>query len=277
MSNIETLKVHNEHLLKNINKHHVHNKRFRSLVGEQIGNIDVISEVGAIYKDYKNSSNAQTIYLCKCNACGEYSYLSNISLYNGMKRGQLACGCLSSSNKIRTHHSQELIYHNHNDKNKDYRLSKTLYMIFKSIQNRSHKTMIDDKWNGYDKFDNFYNWAIENGYVLNKSRITRNSRNSAYGPNSCKITHDFIYYEKYAYIVYNIYVYKLVEWAEMLNITMKALHKRICEYNWPLEYALLCPNQNKYCGEQYEIEELITPEWKTKNRYEEFKQLGLID
>ena len=136
MSNTEIMKVHNEHLLKNINKHHVHNKWFRSLVGEQIGNIDVISEVGAIYKDYKNSSNAQTIYLCKCNACGEYSYLSNISLYNGMKRGQLACGCLSSSNKIRTHHSQELIYHNHNDKNKDYRLSKTLYTIFNSIQKK---------------------------------------------------------------------------------------------------------------------------------------------
>lgn len=275
MTNTETMKVNNEYLLENINRNYVHNKNFKSLAGRRIDKIDVISEVGVIHIKNKHGSSYRSIYLCKCNICGEYSYLRDTSLYVGISRGHLSCGCIAPNNKINTHNNQDRIHHNRTDKPND--LFKALYQIFSNIQKNKYNAIICDEWNGYDKFENFYNWAIENGYTLNRSRIIRNPYNGPFSPETCKITHDFIYYKKFSYAVYKNYAYKISEWAEMLEITRKALANRISVYGWPLEYALTCPNQNKHPKIYLDIDKLITPEWRAKNQYEEFKKLGIID
>lgn len=157
----------------------------RDLVGKTFNNLEVIKfshfSEPVFYKG-KNKGRRK-FWLCKCILCGKTKAIREDSLLDSHIK---SCGCLQRKNAYIM--SQNNIKH--------HKTNTRLYNIWCSMKQRcyyvKHKEFkywggkgvtVCDEWK--DNFQNFYDWAINNGYKDNLS-IDRINCNGNYCPDNCR-------------------------------------------------------------------------------------------
>lgn len=195
--------------------------RKKYIIGKKFGKLTVIKEI------------EENKYLCKCD-CGKETITYSSHLITGHTK---SCGCNKKQvgDNLRTHG-----------------LSTTrLYIIWKHMVerccNKNNKSYcnygnrgIKVCYNWRTDFTNFYNWAIDNGYV-NGLTIERIDNNGNYEPNNCRwATNKEQQRNKRNnnLVTFNGETLCISEWAERFNIKYHTLWARINIYGWSTERAL---------------------------------------
>lgn len=202
--------------------------------GEVYGYIEVL-EMTSERKD-----KGYVVYKCKCNKCGKI-FKNSLENYRRRKKqgiNTMTCGCYNrhycnfyknglSNTRLR------YIYDNMksrccNKNNKEY----------KNYGGRGitiHKDWLD-KDNG---FENFYNWAIDNGYSKDLS-IDRIDVDGNYEPSNCKWSNFQEQMNNRTNTIklkYNNIEKTLTEWARQYKIPIVTLRTRLAR-GWDIERAL---------------------------------------
>lgn len=142
---------------------------FIDITGQKFNRLKVVKRV-------ENSSSRKARWLCQCE-CGNFTEVSGDNLRNGNVK---SCGCLiADKNKQRATHRKSNI---------------RLYNIWRNMKARcnckTHHRYKDygargiNIYNEWKNFENFYEWAIQNGYQENLT-IDRIDNNGNYEPNNC--------------------------------------------------------------------------------------------
>ena len=130
------------------------------------------------------NKNYRAMWLCECD-CGNKKTISTYQLLSGQTK---SCGCLGKENRAKS-------------RTKHHKTNTKLYYVWKGMKQRCYNPnnkyyynyggrgiTICDKWK--NDFEEFYEWAIKNGYVenaLHKScTIDRINNTGNYEPNNCR-------------------------------------------------------------------------------------------
>lgn len=198
-----------------------------NIVGQKFGKLTVLKYVG------------KSKWLCKCD-CGKETIVGTYHLKSGNTK---SCGCLNI---------QKII-----ERNTKHNLGHTrIYQTWKSIKRRCYgKNTVAYKNYGargitvcqewLSDFNNFYNWAISNGYQDDLS-IDRIDVNKGYSPDNCHWATDIEQANntrRNHLITYNDKTQTLAQWAREYNIAYNNLQNRIVKLNWSIEKALTAPIQ----------------------------------
>lgn len=108
-----------------------------------------------------------------------------------------------------------------------------------------------DSWLGENGFENFYKWAMENGYKKELS-LDRIDVNLDYSPQNCRwvdAKEQAINRRTTHLITYNGETHSLTDWANILGIKRSTLSKRINEYGWSIARAF---EENRFYRRQVE-------------------------
>lgn len=209
------------------------------LTGRQFGMLTVLSRA----EDYVlKSGRKERIWHCQCE-CGN---TINVFGENLKKGNTISCGCYKKEKmrKEKTTHglSNNNLYYIYNHmKSRCYNKNDKRYKNY-----GGRRIKICDEWLGESGFNNFYNWAISNGYS-SELTIDRIDVNGNYEPSNCRWT-DLITQENNKtnnhLITYNNKTMTMAMWAKELGINYKTLFNRICTYGWSIEKALTTPVKN---------------------------------
>lgn len=173
-----------------------------------------------------------TRYICKCVLCGKITHYSNSSVL----KGKAKCVCNRK----------------HKDRN-GFNIKSRLYNIYRSIIKRTQNPKNKDyknyggrgitlckKWG--DNYENFYNWAINNGYEETLS-IDRIDNNKGYCPENCRWVNAKTQINNTRAnhrLTYKGETRTLAEWAEKSGINYGAFKERIYR-GWSVEKAINTP------------------------------------
>lgn len=145
------------------------------LTGQRFGRLTVIECMGSAHDHHK-------IWKCKCD-CGNFTTVPS----NALKLGRTqSCGCLALEHTVNmgknsaTHHLRHTRLYNI-WANMKQRCCNTDHPRFKDYGARGIR--VCDEW--LDSFENFYKWAISNGYDK-KLTIDRIDNDGIYEPSNCK-------------------------------------------------------------------------------------------
>lgn len=171
---------------------------------------------------------------CQCD-CGKHIIVRSNSLVMGKTK---SCGCLN-----REKPSNNITHNMSNTK---------IYSIYKGIlarcrnpnvQNYSHYggrgITVCEEWMGKNGFENFYDWAIKNGYKEGLT-IERINVDGNYCPQNCKFIpfNEQAFNKSNSYIVDGISVAKL---ARKRNVVPPNISRERCKRGWSLEDAVSIP------------------------------------
>lgn len=176
----------------------------------------------------KYTSNGKGIFLCECGTVKE------ISRYNVERGAVKSCGCLFKEHPNNTKHSG----------------SRTrLYIIWKGIRQRCNNPnckiyknyggrgiKICNEWNDYN---NFKEWAINNGYKENLS-IDRIDVNGNYTPENCRWTTSKVQANNKRnnrLLTLNGTTKTMSEWSEETGIKVATIWDRLNK-GWSVEKTL---------------------------------------
>lgn len=199
-----------------------------NLIGKRFGRLVVLSSADKMHK--------KTAWNCLCD-CGNYTITTSDSLKSGKTQ---SCGCLA---KERAREAN--IKHG--------KIQTPLYKIFASMKQRCYNKnqlkykiygargiKICDEW--LKNFNNFYDWAIENGY--NKSlSIDRIDNNGNYEPSNCRWVNakaQALNRRNNVVISYNGETHPLSIWCEKLNLPYERMEQRI-KSGWDAKKAFTTP------------------------------------
>jgi hypothetical protein len=175
------------------------------------------------------------IWTLKCD-CGNIVHMRTRNFKYGQNRG---CGCMAHANSG-TH-----------------KLSNTrIYSIWEAMkarcQNKHNKyyrhyggrgIVLCDEW---QKFEPFYEWSMNNGYMDNLT-IDRIDSNGNYEPNNCRWSTRKVQANntrRNIYIEYNGKTKTQAEWADLLGISYDTMRWRF--RHWTIEKALTEPINESY-------------------------------
>lgn len=205
---------------------------FKDLTGKTFGNWTVLSKSNTC-------KNKKIRWNCIC-VCGNKEEVEGHNLTNGASTQCRNCANSSVS-----------------EKNKIHGKSKSrIYKIYCGMKNRcmnpnnysyehygARNIKVCDEWLGENGFNNFYNWAIENGYSDNLT-IDRKDVNGDYNSENCRwATRKEQQFNKRNS---RIFEYKGVkknasEWAEEFGISYDTLISRVVKLGWSVEKAIETP------------------------------------
>lgn len=192
-----------------------HDLRALDLVGERFGRWYVLGF------DHADARGRQ-YWLCKCD-CGAEKVVSGSSLRSGHST---SCGCLKgelSRERVTKHGMRyDRLYHiwSHmkqrcvNENNPHY----SLY--------GGRGIFICDEWL---KFENFRDWALDNGYSPDLT-IDRIDNDDSYYPENCRWTDRLTQANNNRqchYVTYSGITHTVSEWARLLNVNYRTLLTRI--------------------------------------------------
>ena len=236
-------------------------KNFKDLSGTTFGVINVLSYEGYYHK--KDGVKA-FVYKCQCQRCGNIYYIPYNTIHS---RNPAKCSRICKCKMIKSIGGKVTPeFHT--------------YCAMKQVA-KANNYAICDEWNDPDTgFDSFYDWLHDIGWN-NNVRIHVIDRNKKImSPDNVDIinNYDFIYKGE-GYIVIKGYAFSVCEWAKMTNISKALISQRIIINGWDRKDAVLIPKR-KFASDPvpkpWNVEDLVTPEWKEKNHYQFFKELGLI-
>lgn len=190
-----------------------------------------------VVKEFHHSDGIFAYWLCECD-CGNATVKSTQQL---RQNWHPSCGCnprytnRPKRNNVPTHHMT----------------GTRLYKIWKSMRSRCgcknpnrkeywgypHRGItICDEWND---FENFYKWAMENGYDPDAPKgectLDRIDVNGNYEPSNCRWatnTQQVRNRRKTVYLVHNGERKPLTEWCEILGLNKKTVYGRLHNYGW---------------------------------------------
>lgn len=215
-------------------------------VGYKIGNIEIIS---------KRYDKEKKIYYCECKCllCGKIKEhrQTTIRLMKGY-------GCFECCNKIK--------------KENGFKHTR-IYNIWKQMKHRCNPTSNDKRCKHYgkrgikicdewEKFINFYNWAMANGYQDNLT-IDRIDVNGNYEPSNCR----WVDWETQCnnkrntiYVEYNNEKHNILELSKIIGLPKTTLKSRIkrnvkldSQYKEKKEYYFNYNNKNYSLSELSKI------------------------
>ena len=205
-----------------------------NLSGQRFGRLVVIRQAES--KIYPNKRKV-TNWICKCD-CGNVITTRADSLRNGKTK---SCGCI--------HH--EVLLKNIK---KHGMAGSRIYITWQNMKDRCFNDKninfrnyggrgitVCSEWK--DSFEEFYKWALKNGYS-DKLTIDRIDVNGNYEPNNCR----WISYKEQSYnkrnshfLTYKDVTKTIAEWADEFGMDYDTLHARIKYYGWSIEKALTTP------------------------------------
>lgn len=193
------------------------------LTGRQFGRWTVISRA-------ENNAKGQARWLCRCS-CGNEKVVLSGSLCNGTSK---SCGCIKKE-RFETHGKSHT----------------RLFRIWQGIKRRcgyikdqhyneygGRGIAVSDEWS--DNFQNFYDWAMTNGYQDNLT-IDRIDNNGNYESSNCRwITIQKQQFNKRAnhFITYNGKTQTIAEWSNELGIPKTKIYNLMKRVNWDLGKAI---------------------------------------
>lgn len=190
-------------------------KRLKDLTGKKFGRLQMMEYIGQHY------------WLAKCE-CGKICKVRSDWVVSGRV---VSCGC----------HSRQKL----SERMSTHRQSKTrLYRIWAGMKNRCTNPN-DHTYERYGKrgitlckewegFENFYQWALSNGYASNLT-IDRIDNNGNYCPENCRWsdTKTQVRNRRTTILVtYNGEEKTLGEWCEKLNLPYHLMWERIIRFGW---------------------------------------------
>jgi hypothetical protein len=202
------------------------------LVGMKFGRLTVIAEAEKHDKHLR--------WMCECD-CGNRAIVLGDNLKKGASK---SCGCLqrelskeTAKSRFTTHgKSHDRIYNTYqNIKKRCYSMKSKDYESY-----GGRGITVCDEWLGEKGFENFYNWAISNGYS-DKLSIDRINVDGRYEPENCRwITNEEQQCNKRNsnYLHYNGETKTISEWAKIKGISDSTLRSRIGQWGWSVERAL---------------------------------------
>lgn len=209
----------------------------KDITGERYGMLVVIG----LHETEKNNGR---FWDCRCD-CGNIKTIRRCNLTSG---SSTSCGC--RKNEIRR---KELTTHGKTDTR--------LYVVWKGMKRRcfgkTHKNYehyggrgitVCDEWLGKNGFQNFYDWAMANGYDENapvgKCTLDRINVNGNYEPSNCRWVEQSVQTRNKRnnhYITYNGQTKTITEWCKEYHICRKTISDYESKYGneeLALEYAL---------------------------------------
>lgn len=196
-------------------------------VGDKYGRLTVI-------KPTNQRMGKFIIYKCICD-CGKECYVTS----GNLGKSTNSCGCLNREKKTKHNQSQTKLYNTWiNMKQRCNNLNNPRY---KNYGKRGIR--VCDEW--YD-FQNFYDWAINNGYDenLNKDKklctLDRIDNDGNYCPLNCRWITNQKQQNNKTDTVYHTYcgeTHTISELAQLYNLPLRLLKSRI-QKGWDIKRAL---------------------------------------
>ena len=210
-----------------------------NLVGMKFGRLTVMD------RESPKSKKAKGLWVCKCE-CGNVIKVNTSDLKSG---NTTSCGCKRKETlrQLRTKHgeSNTRLYNVWSDMKK--RCYNTKNVDYKNYGGRG--ITVCDEWMD---FQNFYEWAIANGYDETAPRgqctIDRIDVDGCYEPENCRWVDRYIQMNNKRnnrILTYNGESHTLAEWCEIVNIPYKCLKSRLNKLHWSVEKTLTTPTSNK--------------------------------
>lgn len=204
---------------------YIHNE----FIGKKYGCLTVIG-IGE-NKKYRN----QKTYLCKCDCGNEVAITRETLLY---KKHNCCLKCRGEYLKTN---------------NGSYKHGKTgtqIYSVWNNMKRRCYDKKnnryedygakgitVCDEWLGENGFENFYNWAIKNGYSdkktsngINELSIDRIDVNGNYEPKNCRWVNIMVQQNNKRnnkLLEYNGEIHTMAEWSRILNVNYPKLQSRL--------------------------------------------------
>ena len=196
----------------------------------EIRNGDRFTRLTVIGKSDKKDKSRVTIYECKCD-CGKTVYARRTFLLNGRVK---SCGCWTKDRMTKHNMSNTRLYRIRNG------------MLFRCYNKNSSDyanyggrgISVCNEWK--DSFENFYNWAMSNGYAEGLT-IDRINNNGNYDSSNCRWVSMKLQSRNTR--TNHLYTYKgetktIAEWAEITGIGHDTLTYRI-KHNYPEDKIFL--------------------------------------
>lgn len=210
-----------------LQRERAHEASFVDISGNKYGRLTSIQPI-------KRGKNIY--WICRCD-CGNQTEVLPQHLKRGLIR---SCGCLRKDVSAR--------------KSKKHGMSKTrVYKEWKGIKDRclnqnnpNYKNYggrgikVCDEWIEERGFENFYNWAINNGYQDNLT-IERNDVNGNYDPSNCRwipLCDQALNTRANVYLEYNGESKPIAQWAREYGMDYHTFHNRVRNLGWSIEKAL---------------------------------------
>lgn len=201
--------------------------KFVDLTGRKFGNLIVLHRAD----DYVKPNNHKIVqWECLCD-CGKRTVVRGEYLKSGHTT---SCGCNKSISHCITHGQTNT----------------RLYKIWIGMKERCYNPKtISYKWYGangvtvceeWEKFDDFYNWAIKNGYADDLT-IDRINTNGNYEPTNCRWATNKEQANNRStnrVITYNGETHTLEQWSAIVGIPSNTIRMRTDVYGWDTERAL---------------------------------------
>lgn len=204
----------------------------------------------------RESRKGETKWRCVCECGGEtYSVTGNL-----MRGGALSCGCLRRENALLAATKHGMTHS---------RLHQIWTMMKDRCFNQKSKRYVDyggrgitvcEEWLGENGFINFYDWAMNNGY-MDELSIDRIDNNGNYCPENCRwatIKEQQNNKRNNFLIEHNGETHTLAEWAEITGKNRSTIKSRV-KNGWNIEDALFGEKNIKnksrltYNGETHSI------------------------
>lgn len=276
------IEAKNQRILNNITRFdYPKNPQFKDLSGQTFGKLYVERFLG----QHINKKSYTNYYVCKCE-CGNIVYVDGAHLTRGLTT---SCGCYHA--RMVSKYGKEHVKHGG--------FGTRLYRKYNGIKarcfNKNYHAFPDyggrgitmcEEWANLDNgFENFRNWAYENGYsdYYEQHRevyisIDRINPDGNYEPNNCRfVTSAKVQAnnkQNTIYLQLDRFVLPMTVWSEITKIPLATLYSRKCEHNWSDKDCLCTPsnNENQFIASII----AIPPKYEIYNKYDEWVKKGKI-